>query len=292
MSWERSEASWERIRNVLPVPLREARLQLHWAAQAVAGLGRALCEARRDDSHTSMSWHADERSFLGARTPSGLRAALRPARPTLLLVNENDTVVARLPLENRTLSEAYAWLAEQYAQATGRRVEPRFERPPYDLPMHKVGRDEPFTLGDVGAYSELASWYANGARLAETVREESQGASPVRCWPHHFDIGTLIDLDPAERDSGRKRTIGVGMSPGDETHDEPYFYVSPWPRPEASSLPPLQGDGVWQTAGFVAAVLPASRIARGSTPAEQARQVHTFLRSALVAARRLLGTPR
>ena len=36
--------------------LWNARLQLHWAAQAVAGVGRTLLAQRPDDSQTSFTW--------------------------------------------------------------------------------------------------------------------------------------------------------------------------------------------------------------------------------------------
>ena len=39
-----------------PRTLTDARLQLHWAAQLAATVGRTLAEPRADDSHTSFRW--------------------------------------------------------------------------------------------------------------------------------------------------------------------------------------------------------------------------------------------
>jgi hypothetical protein len=45
---------------------------------------------------------------------------------------------------------------------------------------------------------------------------------------HHFDLATLTTL-PA-RNADATGYVGVGLSPGDEYYDEPYFYVSVYPE--------------------------------------------------------------
>src|SRR4029079_7803840 len=103
-------------------------------------------------------------------------------------------------------------------------------------------------------------------------------ASDVRCWPHHFDIATLIT--PAEG-----KSVGVGLEPGDNYYDEPYFYVNMLPAPDAKALPDsLEGDGVWHTQEWIGAVLPVSRITSDSQSQES--QVQRFLRSAIDTAKR------
>jgi hypothetical protein len=105
-------------------------------------------------------------------------------------------------------------------------------------------------------------------------------ASEVRSWPHHFDIATLIV--PAEG-----KSIGVGLEPGDQYYDEPYFYVNMYPLPQASSLPDsLDGNGIWHTTEWIGAVLPASRIE--PIASEQGQQVDRFLRSAVDTANRIV----
>ncbi len=67
------------------------------------------------------------------------------------------------------------------------------------------------------------------------------------------------------------------MSTGDAAYDQPYFYVTPWPYPEAGSLPRL-GLGRWQTAGWVGAVLTAGDVLAHT---DQARYVQEFLNGAV-----------
>jgi hypothetical protein len=103
----------------------------------------------------------------------------------------------------------------------------------------------------------------------------------VRCWPHHFDIATLIDRGAAADKTAR--SVGVGMEPGDDSYAEPYYYVNAYPPPAAGAmLPALAGDGSWHTAGWFGAVLPGSRLARSG----QHDQVAAFLGSAVRACSR------
>ena len=83
-------------------------------------------------------------------------------------------------------------------------------------------------------------------------------AGAVRCWPHHFDIATLLNFEPAE--DGTARSIGIGLSPGDHHYHQPYVYVSPWPHLKAAGLPLLPPPGHWHTQEFVAAVMTGDQI--------------------------------
>src|SRR5437868_5486861 len=92
-----------------PKMLEETRLQLHWAAQAAAGVGRALLPKQADFSHESFRWSA----MLGALVqelvdgPRPFRGAIRLRDMTLLLLDAGDCVIAQLDLEGHTLDEAY-----------------------------------------------------------------------------------------------------------------------------------------------------------------------------------------
>ncbi len=77
------------------------------------------------------------------------------------------------------------------------------------------------------------------------------------------------------------------MTPGDAAVPEPYYYVTPWPYPAATALPPLPA-GRWTTEGWVGALLPASAVADLPGDAQAAR-VHGFLEAAYDASRALLA---
>jgi len=76
-------------------------------------------------------------------------------------------------------------------------------------------------------------------------------------------------------------TIGVGLSPGDASYNEPYWYVSPSPYPDTTSLPALDGNGFWHSQHWVGAVLPTSRLTETVSTETQQQQVEAFFSAAL-----------
>jgi hypothetical protein len=134
---------------------------------------------------------------------------------------------------------------------------------PYELPSHRVAQAGRYDAGQLApSLAELAAWYANAAATLRAIRQTllARGlrAAEVRCWPHHFDLDclTVIGDGPAYA----VPTMGAGFSPGDHHYDEPYFYISLYPRPDLALLPELPPPGHWHTEDFLAALLPASRI--------------------------------
>ena len=113
----------------------------------------------------------------------------------------------------------------------------------------------------------------------------------MRCWPHHFDLATLVSVPGGA--PGDARTIGVGLSPGDGSYAEPYFYVTPWPSPDSPALPELPAGADWHRTGWFGAVLTATAIFHdaGGSPPTRARMVREFLDVASRASRVLLGAP-
>jgi hypothetical protein len=160
--------------------------------------------------------------------------------------------------------------------------------PGYDLPAHPVGSGGRFAGELAPERAELGRWFAGAYRLLVEVSSREPDASEVRCWPHHFDFATLLAI---ERDASgaATRTVGVGLSPGDERYAEPYWYVAPWPGPFEATLPSLKSGGHWHAEGFTAAILPGSEIVSAGTGVAQASRVRSFIDEALDASRRLLA---
>ena len=74
----------------------------------------------------------------------------------------------------------------------------------------------------------------------------SAAPSRVQIWPEHFDAA----LELGAEDAGVR--AAYGCSPGDETHPEPYLYVTPW------TLPP--GGELWNATVFTGAELPLAAL--------------------------------
>ena len=116
----------------------------------------------------------------------------------------------------------------------------------------------------------------------------TNGASEVRCWPHHFDLGTLVVI-ASNPDGSLAESIGIGLSPGDESYAEPYWYVSPWPYPETAALPALESGGHWHTAGYTSAILTGSELTAGPRES-QFERLHSFLDTAVASSRDVLSS--
>src|SRR5262249_14443143 len=121
----RGMSDWETLGAVEPHDLIAARQQLHWAAQAVAAVGKQLLPHQPDFSEQSFTWMAGPRVLAQGLVdaPRPFRAAIRLAHPTLLLLDEDGEALAQMPVEGRTLDEAYEWVRQEAEALLGRPLE-------------------------------------------------------------------------------------------------------------------------------------------------------------------------
>ena len=199
----------------------------------------------------------------------------------MLLDLEGDEI-ERFAMDGHTLDQAYEWLAAMI----GTLIEEdpvTLDRPSYDLPHHPVADGKPFACGDAASFVEVGHWFANANLVLREVRENFSNAAPVRCWPHHFDIATLIQVD-----TEAKTSIGIGMTPGDGNYAEPYWYVSPWPYPESRQLPDL-AVGAWHTEGWTGAVLTGTDVVAAGDAAAQHGRSADFVKAAIEHCKTLLN---
>ena len=283
---------WQEQGAVDPKALAGARSQAHWAAQAIAAAGETLLAHTPDTSHTAMSWDAPLSALAGLAIPGALpfRVALRVRDLALLLVDAGGREIAREALAGRTLEEADAWAARAIGLHTRSRA---LVHPGYELPAHPLAAGGRFEL-QPDALAELARWFANADRELRAFAARTPGAGPVLCWPHHFDIATLVVLE-VDAAGEATRTIGAGLSPGDESIGEPYWYVNHWDAArdaegEPGKLPALAA-GEWFTDGWTSALLRGSELVAAGPAAAQQAMLRAYLASAVEASMRLLTAP-
>jgi len=266
---------WEPLGRISPSALSDARLSLHHAAQIVSAVGITHLPHAADDSHTNLGW-ADG-ALAGHPVPGerSFRAAIRPSGLTLLLLDAGTRTVARQSLFGRTLDDGYAWMTEAIAQYTGAPAR-SLSRPPYELPEHPAFGGERFGSDSEPGLLEMTRWYADAERLLSETMPRFAGASPVRCWPHHFDIAMLLPAGP-------DKSVGVGLSPGDGAYPQPYWYVSPYPYPKEPALAPLPSGGKWHRGDFFAAVLAGCDLVSGGPEGAQEARSRAFLEAAIEA---------
>jgi hypothetical protein len=281
-----SAMPWQTLDIERAKALVDARQQLHHAAQFATAVGISYLPPASDDSHTNLEWVASLGALASRFTTSGVpfRLAVRVSKPALLLVDEHNEMRASCSLNGHTIDDVMRWIRVMLADFEVNVRQYTLEKH-FSIPPHPVSSGAPFNTADSGAeFEELSRWYGNAAALLERVAVATPGASEVRCWPHHFDIATLIEVSHATGNMPA-RTVGMGLEPGDQYYAEPYFYMNMSPAPrKGAALPPLSGGGDWHTHEWIGAVLPASRL---TTP-DQRAQVDAFVGSALTACRQLV----
>lgn len=219
----------------------DTRMQLHWAAQAVAGVGRCLVAPREDDSHSNLGWSRPHRALTSNAVEDGRRGAVRFRDLTLLVVRDRGLIDDEFPLDGKTIDDAFAFF-ERVFGATVRRpnMDEALPSPP----------PERFSLRS-DDLARLDRLYDDADVVLQAFRAKHD-SSEVRCWPHHFDIATLKVL-------GEGRTLGAGFLAGDAENPEPYWYVTPYPYPEdRATFAPLP-IGEWHREPWFGAVLRGDR---------------------------------
>ena len=203
---------WKVLGAVPPVDLLEARLEAHHAAQWIARATRAYCQPEPDDSHTSMSWDSSAQALMGRPLTDNLILGLRLQDLTLLARSGRGD--ESFSLIGQTEVAVGEWLRD-LIRCHNLDYQKLEEPGPYTLPAHGLNSGQVYGVADAKGREEFAKYYRNVTPFLEVVCEAYPQASPVRCWPHFFDIATLLTFD--QKGSSKKATIGVGLSPGDAT---------------------------------------------------------------------------
>jgi hypothetical protein len=277
-----STSLWRPVSGLDRAKLNEARHQAHFAAQWLARGARAYVPPQPNDSHTNLGWDEGQGGFSTHPLSDGTRLHLRISDLTLVVLDATGKG-PWLSLEGRTDADVRAWLGKELS---AKHFDPKKldEPSPYEMPAHAIAKGAKYSTANiVGTLRDLSVWYANANFVLGHVRQQlamrGLKAPVVRCWPHHFDLDSLISL-------GGDRTTGMGFSPGDDYYDEPYFYVSIYPEPKGMTLPEMPPIGHTHTHEFLAAIALASKIVAEK---EQGKKTEAFVFGSVEAAIKLLG---
>ena len=279
--------SWIKLNSFSIEEIAEARKQLHQAAQLPAIAGRCLNPKDSGDNFASLIWNKNNNwltsQILGE---SELRTALNVSEFELLVINKQNELVNSLNLNSKTYDDAFKWLTDKLSQ---RGFDPnRFSKKlPYRIPEYSTANGEPFKQENGAAFTELQNYYSNAAFVLENISNKEKDVSPVQCWPHHFDIAALITIE-SNPNSEKSKSIGVGLSPGDESYSEPYFYISPWPYPENKDDLPKLNYGHWYKQGWFGGILTASEITSTRSASKQLKIAENFIEAGISILKKVL----
>ena len=259
------------------VAIREAS---HLACQWPSRAARGNLPAAVDDSHSNLGWEGIHQALVSHRlNDAGLQVGFSFMRASLFWTDAAGGY-GELPLAGQTEAAVGAWLdgeleAAGLAPASAARL-------PYDpglsVAYHLLDQ-QPLELAALGDWFD----HAHATLSALLPDWQSQAVAPLslRCWPHHFDIAVLVPLE--EGDPETAASIGMGLSPGDGSYGQPYFYCTPWPAPDAALLPAAPEPFHWHTQGFTSLVCPAERLDDDSDTETMLRDAYSLLLAKVLA---------
>ena len=239
-----------------PSELASARLLAHHACQWPSRAARANLEPIADDSHSNLGWDSDLQALMSHDLGGGRKLGF--CFPDASLIAISDGAVSwQLDLASVKDDAGIGAATDEWLRSIG--LVPATET---DLP-YSLSDSYNFDSGIPHAELKvLGDWYqvAHSALtdLIAAVADQLVGTPAVRCWPHHFDIAALCMLEAGDPETAR--SIGLGLSPGDDTFPEPYFYTNPWPTPAIGGLPEAEAPRRWHTSGFVSVIVHAGEM--------------------------------
>lgn len=278
--------SWKKLSGISKEDLAIARRLSHQAVQLTSITGRCLNPKDPGDKTAALTWLASKNLLAGSRWSGNRhRAAFSFSNLELYILGDEDNIISNYSLNRNTYDDAFKWLTEQVKKAgyDGAKLSKQL---PYEIPHYIYADNSPFEIINKDALTELESYYANVDFILKEI-DTKNNFSEILCWPHHFDIAASVTVEE-NPDLEKSKSIGVGMSPGDESYNEPYFYVSPWPYPvETNNLPKLDA-GKWHKERWFGAVLTSSEITGFINETDQLKITQDFINSAITASRKIL----
>ncbi len=253
--------NWKSIVGLDLALLEKNRKSLHQAVQIVSAFPRNTLPHDPTDGTASLVWNTAMSSLesIPVTNPGGklIRAGLSFDSFTLYL-SKDGAVSSSCSMDGKSVTDGLGWLKEEVA---------RLGLPDgainLDLPYEIENYDYTFPLKiNKEALLEFANLFQNSHNILSEVEQKWEKAFDVRCWPHHFDIAMLI---PLETDAGGEilKSVGVGLSPGDDAINEPYVYVNIWPHVNFEVLKKhALPSGRWNPEGWSGAVLTYSQLVK------------------------------
>lgn len=284
--------NWQKMFPADSKQINEASLQMHYATQFIAILGKNLLEEKSDDSHTASEW-LQEHELLAGNCIKGkklFRLALDIINYRLVLVDNETKEINSLKLNEKTQSEIFIWLKTQL-EDLGAKASLLELKMHYNIPDYKIAQGEPFTMPSKEILIELAKIRHNAHLILNFISSKIKTSAPVRVWPHHFDTGSVIPVK-IDKKGDLLKSVGIGLAVADGISNEHYFYVSPWSANNISfeSLPDLGFNGKWHIQSWNGAYLPISEVYKATSKEEQIEIVNGFLISAIDACLYLLDS--
>jgi len=266
--------------------LAQTWAQAHHAVRLAGLVGKSWASPHGNGQHAAMMWYSGQGLLDGlfASEPvSGdrpMRGVIRLWNLNLLLVEESGAEIDKIELVGKTLDDARSWMIDAVKQHAGEPKRMIPENQP--TPEHGVAAGAEFGVLSQMAHAELLRLYGNTASVLEQVSWTIKGASPVRMWPHSFELSMQVRL--SAEDEMPPKLVVMGLAPPGKLSAGGYWYVAPWRsnvKSETDSWDELPVGG-WITGKneLPVAVLPIREVVKSEDPTVQHNRVAQFFAAA------------
>lgn len=234
--------------------IKHTRIQYHQAIQNVAAVGRTFLPKTPTDQHTALIWVPGHYRLAGGWIKGNqlFRSSIGFKEFAIYMVDRQVQVISKLNLHGVTFRQSLLWL-EQQVGLLGLESAHLEDKAPYEIPKY-VFQTEPFEDPGQEYRLFLGSLFHNSMLAMKEVAVDWVFPKEVVVRPQHFELAMSVTL----KDTGSKDTntlITIGMSPGDELFDAPYFFVSTWPHVMTHVSDSLE-VGMWIEEDWTGSVLP------------------------------------
>ncbi|MBV6639223.1 MAG: hypothetical protein KI791_00835 [Cyclobacteriaceae bacterium] len=272
---------WRPFHQIDVSRIANARAQLHVAIQNVSAVGRRFLGDSKSDRNATLFWIPGLSRMAGHWVEGNIkfRSSISLEDFNIYLVDERVNTISSFEVRGSNHRKIMLWLEEQIGKL-GLSAGELAIKLPYQLKEYPQLNGAPFDLDDDEAMEELGKYYHNSFLVLRELKKKLEWKQEIQIWPHHFDIAISIIL----KDSGDPETdtlITLGMMPGDDSNDEPYFYVSTWPHVHTSKMKPLHAPGKWIEEDWTGAILKLDELEAFKTEDQQG-QLSNFYETAFL----------
>lgn len=227
--------------------------ELHIASQYLAAAGISYVEKKPDDSHTNLGWDShNNRLTSNVLNSEGVQLGLAYEEFALVFL-KGDLEISTFPLLNQNHGQVMGWISTQLSSIGV--SEAYIYEFHYETGYEKMTDEYVFTHYSKPEIDDVIKRLTIGQSTFERFLITNELESPIRVWPHHFDLGIYALIS-------ENLFMGGGLAIPDSISEDLYFYASGYLNGESlgSKGVATLTSGDWGKGGFKGAVLENSGV--------------------------------
>ncbi|MFT7157928.1 MAG: hypothetical protein ACI8Q1_002953 [Parvicella sp.] len=190
--------------------------ELHQAAQYLAAAGISFLEKKADDSNTNVGWNSVDKRLETHVFGNQDQLSLNLNTVKIEWLN-SGRVISGIDLISKSHTEIVQWISEQAKE--NKIALPFTYNFHYDLPYKEITDDYRFSLSEK-KLETISNELTKAQKAFEQFLDYQNLDSPIRIWPHHFDLGIYTKLE------SENTFMGAGLAIPDSLVNDFYFYAS------------------------------------------------------------------